>query len=71
MNEKYLTTSGENSHSKLIFQSNGKWILEISDEGISFNRDQFPDMTPGDFVSKFIDILETNFNVKFIKKETI
>ena len=54
---------------KFTFHGEDTWIIKINDAGIFFNREKFPDDLPDDFARKFIDILEKNFNVKFIEKE--
>lgn len=53
-----------------IEMSNGEgtWFIRITENGIKFNRDKFPDSKPDDFAKAFMEILENNFSVKFTKK---
>lgn len=40
------------------------------DDGIVLNRAMFPNWDPGDFVKAFINIIENNFDVKFVPRES-
>lgn len=51
-----------------VFHFNGKWLLEISHEGIKFNHDDFPDFTSDDFAEKFISILEKIYHLNFERR---
>ncbi len=53
---------------KFTFNIQNKKLLEMSENGIVFNRVDFPDFTPGEFVEEFIAILEKTFCIKFINK---
>lgn len=56
---------------KFTFNSGGPnntWLIEITAEGIKFNREFFPDTNPDEFAKAFIEILEKNFEVSFTKK---
>ena len=49
------------------------WIIDISKEGIKFNRELFPDRSVDDFANAFIGILEKEFPERmrelFMRKE--
>jgi hypothetical protein len=54
---------------KFIFTNdNNQWLIEISKDGIKFNRQVWPDFGPGEFAQAFVDILETNYEVKFTSR---
>lgn len=60
---KSKTDSAEFSFSKDF------WLIKINKEdGIQFNRIDFPLKNANDFAIEFMDILEKNFNVKFEEK---
>ena len=45
------------------------WLIEITKDGISFNREFYPGSTPDDFAESFIDILEYCYDVTFEKRK--
>lgn len=47
----------------------GIWLLEITNEGIKFNREYYPNAMPDNFAQAFIDILEMNYDVHFTKRK--
>lgn len=56
-------------HREIVFSPNkDNWALKISENGMVFNREIFPNHTPDDFAKDFIDILEQHFNIKFYSK---
>jgi hypothetical protein len=57
ISEIYFCPSGEES-----------WAIKITNEGVKFNREHYPNSKPEDFAQFFIDILEMNYDIKFIKK---
>lgn len=53
----------------IIFSINDVDFLKIDEpNGLTLYRENFPNFNPDDFVKEFLDILEKNFNVKFVKK---
>ncbi len=44
------------------------WMVKLTEEGIKFNREDFPELTADEFAKEFIHILECQFNVRFEKK---
>jgi len=47
----------------------GGEFLRISKiDGVVLNRAMYPDFTPDDFVSKFMEIIEKNLEVNFTRK---
>ncbi|MEK6878161.1 MAG: hypothetical protein AABY22_01060, partial [Nanoarchaeota archaeon] len=44
------------------------WLMQVSEDGVIFNREAFPDATPDDFAEAVIQIIQNNFNVTFHKK---
>ncbi len=56
--------------SKFKFHScKGNWIIEISEEGIRFNHQDFPNVDAEGFAKAFCDILEKNYDVHFTKRK--
>jgi hypothetical protein len=55
--------------SEITFSIDDTWFIKLTEDGVKFNRDAYPNDNPDDFAMKFIEILESKFNVKFIKKE--
>ncbi len=57
--------------SEIIFNADtdGPWIMKLTNEGIIFNRDAYPNTTPYDFAVAVIEILEKQFTIKFERKE--
>jgi len=56
--------------SAIIFQpETDKWAIKVTEQGVIFNRECYPNSTPEDFVKCFIDILEKCYAIKFEKKE--
>ncbi len=53
---------------KFTFNIQGKWLIEMSENGIVFNRTEFPSFYAEEFVEEFINILEKTFCIKFINK---
>ena len=53
----------------ITFSIKDKWIIKLTEEGIRFNRREFPDLNEEGFVKEFITILEYHFNVKFIRTD--
>jgi hypothetical protein len=53
-----------------ISAEHGKWAIKITDNGLEFNKEGYPSYTADDFAKTFIFILESNFTVKFYKKES-
>lgn len=43
----------------------GVWCMKLTNKGIFFNREAYPDLTPDDFALKVVDILEKKFTVNF------
>ncbi len=54
--------------SKFCFHIDGNWIIEISKEGIKFNREDFPNIDADGFAKAFCDILEMNYSFSFTKR---
>lgn len=54
----------------IFYTDNGKWLIKINKDGIFFNKEEFPQMTPDQFAQCFIDILEASYNVTFEKRKT-
>ena len=54
---------------KFTFYIDDQWCIKINEKGIFFNRERFPESTPGDFADAFIEILEKNYAVSFTKKD--
>jgi len=52
----------------LCFMINDKLILTIEENGISFNKEAFPNWTPDEFANEFISILEKSYDIRFEKK---
>lgn len=44
------------------------WALKITEKGLVFNREYYPNSKPEDFAIAFIEILEKCFTVNFTKK---
>lgn len=56
--------------SEIIFKpEKDKWALKITEQGVLFNRECYPNSTPDDFAKLFIDLLEKFYTIKFYKKE--
>lgn len=58
--------------SKIVFDSSGKdidWVMRLDKDGIHFNRDRFPNANTDDFALAVVEILERNFDIKFMRKE--
>ena len=54
---------------KLVFSASpDTWLMQVSEDGVIFNREAFPDATPDDFAEAVIQIIQNNFNVTFHKK---
>mgnify|MGYP001599690657 FL=1 len=55
---------------QIIFNADvdGSWVMKLTDKGIFFNRDRYPDSDPDDFAQAVIKILEKEFTVKFDRK---
>jgi hypothetical protein len=47
----------------------GKWIIEISEDGFKFNREDYPQATANDFARAFVEILEKQFVVTMEKRQ--
>lgn len=55
--------------SSIIFCVNEyDWIIKITEEGIKFNKDGYPEVTADGFAQAFVEILEKNYDVKFVRK---
>lgn len=46
----------------------GEWVMKITREGIKFNEERYPGVSPDGFAQAVIDILERSFAVKFSPK---
>ena len=53
---------------KFTFFIKDKKLLEFSEEGIFFNRVDFPNFLADEFAEEFIAILEKTFCIKFLNK---
>lgn len=58
----------ENTSKNIYFQNAKDWVVRITEKGIEFNREAFPDHKPDDFAKEFMEIIEKGFAVKFEKK---
>lgn len=59
----------ENEESSIICcPSKDVWAIRITNKGIFFNKEIFPESGPDDFANFFIRILEKQYDVKFTKK---
>ena len=55
----------------IIFHSprpENKWLIEINEDGIKFNHEEFPNATADDFAKTFVDILETQYALSIGKR---
>lgn len=53
-----------------FFPGNGNpWVMKITQEGIKFNKNDYPNSTPDDFSQAIIYILEKRFNIKFTRND--
>ena len=66
MSDKEKTVEKEPTEICMLIDN--KRMIVFDKDGISLNRDNFPDFEPDDFVREFIRILEEGYAVKFIKK---
>jgi hypothetical protein len=55
MNEEEKRRSG-----KITLHNEVSWVIEITKDGIRFNRENFPEWLADDFVREFIEVLERN-----------
>jgi hypothetical protein len=61
-------TIRDNSPQAMYFKNAKDWVFRLSEKGIEFNREAFPDHKPEDFAREFMEIIENSYNVKFEKK---
>lgn len=54
--------------SKITCHTGTTWFLEMSDRGIKFNHEDFPESKPDDFARAFMELMEKEYAIKFIKK---
>ena len=60
---------GEDKSSEISFNADSnKWVMKLTDKGIFFNRQAYPNAHPEDFAQAVVEILEKEFTVKFEKK---
>lgn len=45
------------------------WIMKLTNKGIFFNRERYPNSSPDDFADAVISVLEKKFTVKFERKD--
>jgi hypothetical protein len=69
-NDTIYTTVPEGP-SEINIGRDNKWIIKLTSEGIFFNHEEFPNLTADDFVKEFIQILETNFRIRFEPKDDL
>jgi hypothetical protein len=58
--------------SEIIFNADSdkeRWVMKLTENGILFNRERFPDAKPDDFAQAVIGILEKEFTVKFLREK--
>ncbi len=56
--------------SQIIFNiSAHNWVMKITENGILFNRELYPDSTPDEFAQAVVEVLEKCYEVKFLKKQ--
>jgi hypothetical protein len=60
--------SEDKEEHKITFSIREKTLLELTEEGIKLNRDNFPHYDASDFVWDFINLIENHFDVKFIER---
>ena len=53
---------------EIVFQFPAKWLIKIRPEGIFFNREAFPECDAEDFARAFVEALEDNYEVIFVRK---
>lgn len=58
----------EPTQQQINITNNNDWLMRISDKGIEFNREAFPNWQPDDFTKAIIDLLENAYDLKFVKK---
>ena len=58
-------------HSAISFipDADKPWIIKISQEGIKFNREDYPNVAPDEFARAFCEILERCYDVSFTRKD--
>lgn len=56
--------------SQIEFNTGEKWIFRISEKGIVFNHEEWPDATPSDFAQAFCAVLEKQYKVLFVRPIT-
>jgi len=62
-------TKRSSERSEIVFNANNHdWIMKLTDEGIRFNRERYPNSTVDDFALAVIEILEKQYAVKFERK---
>jgi len=74
MKSDIITVSKVNPPSQFEFNTGhplNTWFLRINEQGIHFNREVFPNSQATDFAAAFIEILEKEFDVSFVKREKI
>ena len=49
--------------------ADNKWIIRLNEEGIFFNHEVFPELVGDAFVKAFINIMELNYAIKFVRKD--
>ncbi len=52
-----------------FYAEKDKWIMKLTNKGIIFNREGYPDAKPDEFAQAVFEILEKEFSVKFEKKD--
>lgn len=54
-------------HRKKIYPKG--WLITMQEDGIYFNRKEYPSLTNDDWTKIFIDSLEEKYTIKFKEKE--
>lgn len=53
---------------EIVFQVPARWLIKIREDGIFFNREAFPDSDVDAFTQAFIETLENNYEVIFVRR---
>lgn len=63
-NVEVNTEDLEAQDNEIIFSSDKGWMIKVSEEGIIFNTQDFPNLSADEFAQEFIEILQSEFMVR-------
>jgi len=72
MSDELECTPENNGPGQIEFKPNENyWAIRIRKDGIFFNRELYNESTVDDFALAFMELLERQFDVTFIKRENV